>query len=140
MSDSGSRMGAVTCRKARSGAVIVAISLPLSCSNFLQQRLHRLVRYVVVLDVMSSARSALGARVCRIRAETRGWGCPPPVFVQASGPSGAVSRVVYKRLLCLLSYMGKQQSVVPEFADGRPASRSGTDQGLRSRLAAGESF
>ncbi len=29
---------------------------------------------------------------------------------------------------------------VPEFADGRPASRQGPDQGLRSRLAAGESF
>lgn len=50
----------------------------------------------MVLDVMSSARSALSARACRIRAETKGRGCPPPLSVQASGPSSAAGRVVYK--------------------------------------------
>ena len=54
MSDSGSRMEVVTCREMRPGAVIVAIPLPLSCRNFLQQLLHQLVRYVVVLDVAGS--------------------------------------------------------------------------------------
>jgi hypothetical protein len=40
-------MGVVTCGEARSDTAIVAISLPLSCRNFLKQLLHRLVRYVV---------------------------------------------------------------------------------------------
>jgi hypothetical protein len=44
-------MGVVARREMRPGAVIVAISLPLSCRNFLQPLLYQLVRYVVVLDV-----------------------------------------------------------------------------------------
>ena len=47
-------MGVVTCREARSDAAIMVIPLPLSCRNFLQQLLHRLVRYIVVLDVAGS--------------------------------------------------------------------------------------
>ena len=54
---------------------------------------------VVDLDVMSSVRSALGARACQIRAETKGLGCPPPVAIQVSGPSSPASPAVYKRLL-----------------------------------------
>jgi hypothetical protein len=55
----------------------------------------------VVLDVMSSVRSALSARACQIRAETKGPGCPPPVAIQVSGPSSPASRPFTKRLLCL---------------------------------------
>jgi hypothetical protein len=47
-------MGVVTLPGARSDAAIMTISLPLSCRNFLQQLFHRLVRYVVVLDVAGS--------------------------------------------------------------------------------------
>jgi hypothetical protein len=47
-------MRAATCRQARSDAAIMAISLSFSCRNFLQQLLHRLVHYVVVLDVAGS--------------------------------------------------------------------------------------
>jgi hypothetical protein len=53
MSDSGSGMGVVTCREVRSDAAVMAISPALSCRKFLQQLVHRLVRYVVVLDVVS---------------------------------------------------------------------------------------
>src|SRR5258708_28475148 len=78
MSDSGSRMGVVTCREARSGAVVVAVSLPLSCRNFLQQLLHRLVRQVVVLDVVGSNPNA---HLCLLPSvhptKTAGKGAPP---------------------------------------------------------------
>jgi hypothetical protein len=45
---------------------------------------------------MSSVASALSARTCRIRAETRGWGCPLPASVQVSELSSAAWPVVYK--------------------------------------------
>src|SRR5690349_10091084 len=45
---------------------------------------------------MGSVRSALSARACRIRAETKGRGGGPPVSVQVSGPLSVASRVVYK--------------------------------------------
>ena len=45
---------------------------------------------------MSSVRSALSARACQIRAETKDRGCRPPVSVQVSGPLSAASPVVYK--------------------------------------------
>src|SRR5208282_889332 len=68
----------------------------MTCPDACYQAPRSCVRQVVVLDVMSSARGILSARTCRIRAETRGRGCPPPVFVQASGPLSAASQVVYK--------------------------------------------
>jgi hypothetical protein len=54
-------MGVVARRETRPGAVIVAISLPLSCRNFLQPLLHQLVRYVVVLDVAIRPEGSLWA-------------------------------------------------------------------------------
>jgi hypothetical protein len=45
---------------------------------------------------MSSVRSLLSARACRIRAETKGLGCPPPAAIHVSGPSSPASAAAYK--------------------------------------------
>ena len=57
---------------------------------------------VVVLDVMSSVRSALSARACQIRAETKGLGCLPPVAIQPSGPRVRPARPFTRRLGSIL--------------------------------------
>ena len=75
---------------------------------------------VVVLDVMSSARSALSARACPIRAETKGLGCPPPVAIQVSGPSSPASPAVYKTAALQATSAGNAVQVA-EFRSCRSA-------------------
>ncbi len=80
----------------RPDAVTVAAISLMTCPDACYQAPHSRVRFVVVLAVMSSVRSALSARASQIRAETKGRGCRPPVSVQVSGPSCAARPVVYK--------------------------------------------
>jgi hypothetical protein len=51
---SGSGLGPATCREVRSDVVLVTASLPLTCWNVMEMWIRRLVRQVVVLDVVSS--------------------------------------------------------------------------------------
>ncbi len=92
----GSETGAAKRSQVRPDAVIVAIPGFLTCPDACYQAPRSHARFVVVLDVMSSVRSALRARACRIRAETRRRGYPPPVSLPVSGPLSAASPVVYK--------------------------------------------
>src|SRR5258708_3403497 len=82
--DAGSTSGVVTCGEARAGAVVEVVSLPLSCTNFLQQLVHRRVRPVVVLDVVGSNPNA---HLCLLPSvhptKTAGKGAPP---VRRPGP------------------------------------------------------
>jgi len=91
-----SETAATKCAHVRSYALIVTIASLLTCTDTCKQGIRGHMLSVVVLDVLSSVRSALTARVCRIRAETKGRSWPPPVSVRVSGPLSAASRVVYK--------------------------------------------
>ncbi len=70
MSDSGSKAGATDRAQLRSGAVSMTLPRLVIWANTAHQGLCEAARQVVVLDVMGSIRSALSARVCRIRAGT----------------------------------------------------------------------
>ena len=69
-------MGATTRSQVRSDAATVTITGLMTCLDAYYQAPRSRVRFVVVLDVMSSVTSALSARACRIRAETKGRGQP----------------------------------------------------------------
>jgi hypothetical protein len=106
LSNSGSKMGVARRRQVRSGAVIVATSIPTTCGNVLQQRLRRLVGLVVVLAVVGSrpvamknegvralescawefTELAVRARCCSMRVKLASWPC------EGRGPRGTSAR------------------------------------------------